>query len=93
MRAVEHSSPASSDAPMTAFVLSGGARLGAMQAGMLRALYEHGIVPDLLVATSAGALNAAFIARGRRPSPPLRSCRASGAGCSARTSSRSMRVR
>jgi NTE family protein len=62
MRAVEHSSPASSDAPMTAFVLSGGARLGAMQAGMLRALYEHGIVPDLLVATSAGALNAAFIA-------------------------------
>jgi NTE family protein len=46
----------------TAFVLSGGASLGAMQAGMLRALYESGIVPDLIVATSAGALNAAFIA-------------------------------
>jgi NTE family protein len=33
-----------------------------MQVGMLRALYEHGIVPDLLVGTSAGALNAAFVA-------------------------------
>jgi NTE family protein len=33
-----------------------------MQAGMLRALYERGIVPDLLVGTSAGALNAAFVA-------------------------------
>jgi NTE family protein len=29
---------------------------------MLRALYEHGITPDLLVGTSAGALNAAFVA-------------------------------
>jgi NTE family protein len=29
---------------------------------MLRALYERGIVPDLIVATSAGALNAAYIA-------------------------------
>ena len=33
-----------------------------MQAGMLQALYERGILPDLLVGTSAGALNAAFIA-------------------------------
>jgi NTE family protein len=48
--------------PHTAFVLSGGASLGALQAGMLQALYERGIQPDLLVATSAGALNAAFIA-------------------------------
>jgi len=45
-----------------AFVLSGGASLGAVQVGMLRALYERGIVPDLLVATSVGAVNAAFIA-------------------------------
>jgi NTE family protein len=29
---------------------------------MLHALYEHGVVPDLLVATSLGALNAAFVA-------------------------------
>ena len=46
----------------TAFVLSGGASLGSIQVGMLEALYERGIVPDLLVGTSAGALNGAFIA-------------------------------
>jgi NTE family protein len=48
--------------PRTAFVLSGGASLGALQVGMLRALYARGIWPDLLVGTSVGALNAAFIA-------------------------------
>jgi NTE family protein len=53
---------ASGREPRTAFVLSGGASLGAMQAGMLQALYERGVVPDLLIGTSAGALNAAFIA-------------------------------
>jgi NTE family protein len=45
-----------------AFVLSGGASLGAIQAGMLRALYERGIKPDMIVGTSAGAMNGAFIA-------------------------------
>jgi NTE family protein len=45
-----------------AFVLSGGAALGAIQAGMLRALYERDIAPDLIVGTSAGALNGAFVA-------------------------------
>src|SRR3954469_19401526 len=45
-----------------AFVLAGGASLGAVEVGMLRALYERGIAPDFLVATSAGALNAAFLA-------------------------------
>ena len=45
-----------------AFVLSGGAGLGAIQVGMLRALYERDIAPDLIVGTSAGALNGAFIA-------------------------------
>jgi NTE family protein len=48
--------------PRTAFVLSGGASLGALQAGMLRALYELDVIPDLLVATSAGAINASFVA-------------------------------
>src|SRR5947208_12258169 len=48
--------------PPVAFVLSGGAALGAIQVGMLRALYERGIAPDLIVGTSAGALNGAFIA-------------------------------
>jgi NTE family protein len=46
----------------TAFVLSGGASLGAVQVGMLRALYEREITPDLIVATSAGAINGAFVA-------------------------------
>jgi NTE family protein len=45
-----------------AFVLGGGAALGAYQAGVLLALAEWGIVPDMLVGASAGALNAAFIA-------------------------------
>jgi NTE family protein len=45
-----------------AFVFSGGASLGASQAGMLQALYEEGIRPDLLVGTSAGAINAAYVA-------------------------------
>lgn len=45
-----------------AFVLSGGASLGAAQVGMLRALDEAAIEPDLLVGTSVGALNAAVCA-------------------------------
>jgi NTE family protein len=45
-----------------AFVLSGGASLGAIQAGMLRALYERGIPPELIVGASAGAVNGAYIA-------------------------------
>src|ERR1700730_9618207 len=52
----------SAGAPRTAFVFAGGGALGAMQAGMLHALYERGIRPDLLVGTSAGALNAAYVA-------------------------------
>ena len=43
-------------------MLAGGAALGALQAGMVHALYERGIAPDLLIGTSAGALNAAFLA-------------------------------
>jgi NTE family protein len=46
----------------TAFVLSGGGSLGAVQVGMLRALHAEGVEPDLLVGASAGALNAAFVA-------------------------------
>src|SRR5437016_12248749 len=52
----------SSRSDHVAFVLSGGASLGAVQAGMLRALYERRIVPDLVVGTSVGAINGAFIA-------------------------------
>jgi NTE family protein len=44
------------------FVLGGGGSLGAMQVGMLRALAEVGIAPDLVVGTSVGSLNAAVLA-------------------------------
>jgi NTE family protein len=46
----------------TAFVLSGGGNLGAMQAGSVLALFEAGVEPDLLVGTSVGSLNSAFLA-------------------------------
>ena len=46
----------------TAFVLGGGGLLGAHEVGMLRALAEANIKPDLVVGTSIGAVNGAFIA-------------------------------
>lgn len=46
----------------TAFVLSGGASLGAVQVGMLLGLAESGITPDLIVGTSVGAMNGGWIA-------------------------------
>ena len=48
--------------PPTAFVLSGGASFGAVEVGMLRALAEASIAPDILLGTSVGALNAAYVA-------------------------------
>lgn len=45
----------------TAFVLSGGGSLGAVQVGMLQALSEEGVRPDALVGTSAGAVNALWV--------------------------------
>ncbi|MBW7881791.1 MAG: patatin-like phospholipase family protein [Caldilineaceae bacterium] len=45
-----------------AFVFSGGANLGAVQAGMLRALRDAGIQPDLIVGSSVGALNGGLVA-------------------------------
>jgi NTE family protein len=49
-------------APTTAFVLGGGGVLGAVEVGMLRALLERGITPDLVLGTSVGALNGAMVA-------------------------------
>lgn len=46
----------------TAYVLGGGGVLGASQVGMVRALAEAGVRPDLVVGTSIGAVNGAFIA-------------------------------
>ncbi len=48
--------------PLTAFVLGGGGVLGATQVGMVRALAERGIRPDLVLGTSIGAVNGAFVA-------------------------------
>ncbi len=45
-----------------AFVLSGGGNRGPLQVGALKALLEHGIEPDFLVGTSAGAINAVAFA-------------------------------
>ena len=46
----------------TAFVLGGGGVLGATEVGMLRALLERDITPDLVVGSSIGSVNGAFIA-------------------------------
>jgi NTE family protein len=45
-----------------AIVLGGGGARGAMQVGALRALFEAGLKPDLLVGTSIGAINATGLA-------------------------------
>lgn len=46
----------------TAFVLGGGGRWGAVEVGMIQALDEAGIMPDLILGTSIGAFNGAVIA-------------------------------
>ena len=48
--------------PEVAFVLPAGGSIGAVQVGILRALAERGIQPDVMVGCSVGALNAAFYA-------------------------------
>lgn len=51
-------SPSSS----VAIALSGGGARGAVQVGMLRALIERGIMPDMVIGASAGAVNGAWYA-------------------------------
>jgi NTE family protein len=46
----------------TAFAISGGGARGAAQVGMLRALIERDITPDLIVGVSIGAWNGAWLA-------------------------------
>ena len=48
--------------PRVAFVLSGGGNLGALQVGMLKALTEREIVPDVILGCSVGAMNGAAYA-------------------------------
>lgn len=51
----------------TAFVLGGGGLLGAVEVGMLRALFEYGVSPDLVLGTSIGALNGLVVASDPTP--------------------------
>ena len=54
-------------ATRTAFVLGGGGVLGATQVGMLRALLDRGVRPDLVLGTSIGSVNGAFVAADPTP--------------------------
>lgn len=45
-----------------AFVLPGGGALGSYQVGVMRALTEAGVVPDMLIGVSAGSVNASLFA-------------------------------
>ena len=56
----------------TAFVLGGGGVLGAAEVGMLQALLEHGVRPDLVVGTSVGAVNGALVAADPTPGAVVR---------------------
>jgi NTE family protein len=51
----------------TAWLLPGGASLGSVQAGQAEALLQAGHVPDLVIGTSAGSLNAAWLAADPTP--------------------------
>lgn len=50
--------------PRVAFVASGGGSKGLAHLGVLRAMEELALVPDVFVGTSAGAVAAAFVASG-----------------------------
>jgi len=56
----------------TAWILPGGAAYGAIQVGTAEALLAAGIVPDLLIGTSVGALNAAWLAGDPSPAGATR---------------------
>ncbi|MFA9431939.1 patatin-like phospholipase family protein [Egicoccus sp. AB-alg2] len=60
--------------PTVVFVLGGGGVHGAVQVGMLQALQEHDIRPDLILGTSVGAMNGAMLAA--RPDDTVQRLRA-----------------
>jgi NTE family protein len=57
-----NANPLNPDGLRIVLVLQGGGALGAYQAGVYHALHEHELVPDWIVGTSIGAINAALIA-------------------------------
>lgn len=50
---------------MIGIALEGGGAKGSYQVGVMKALYEMGISPDIVVGSSIGAINGAFIASGQ----------------------------
>lgn len=62
-----HGQTVSARAQSTAFVLGGGGVLGSAEVGMLRALLERGVVPDVVVGSSVGALNGLAVAAEPKP--------------------------
>lgn len=50
------------DGHQVAFVFPAGGSAGAVQVGILRALFYAGVVPDVVVGCSVGAINAAYLA-------------------------------
>ncbi|MGQ0570638.1 MAG: patatin-like phospholipase family protein [Armatimonadota bacterium] len=62
-----HGPPRSTSQPRTALVLCGGGLRGAVEVGFYRAIIELGLRVDLVVGTSIGAINGAFIAAGASP--------------------------
>jgi len=56
------SEPTPSESGLTAFVLGGGGLLGAAEVGMLQALIEAGVRPQLVLGSSVGAINGAAVA-------------------------------
>ncbi|NIS82514.1 MAG: hypothetical protein GTO14_20425 [Anaerolineales bacterium] len=57
---------------MLALVMSGAANYGSMQAGALEILFDAGFRPEMVVGTSAGALNAIYMAMNPSPEGVLR---------------------
>ncbi|HEU0104323.1 MAG TPA: patatin-like phospholipase family protein [Mycobacteriales bacterium] len=53
-------------------MLGGGGVLGAAEVGMLRALLEAGVRPDLVLGTSVGAINGVFVAADPTPAAAQR---------------------
>jgi len=63
----DHSSHTAKQRPIVALALGGGGLRGLAHIGVLQALEEAGIRPDLVVGTSAGALVGAAYASGKTP--------------------------
>lgn len=55
------------DKPVVALVLGGGGTRGFAHIGVIDALHQHGIRPNLVVGTSAGAMVGAIYASGKTP--------------------------